>query len=160
MAVDGDQAFFTISGRATFARAGDLQAAFDSLLNRGLTRFSVDLAGCETLDSTFIGVLAALTRKLRQGSSDRRLELANLNERLTQQIASLGILPMFSVTRSAASATNFNDVAATAMDKADLTRTSLEAHRTLMAENDDNVARFKDVAQYLAEELKRLDEPQ
>lgn len=159
MAVDGDQALFTVSGRATFARAGDLQAAFDSLLSRGLTRFSVDLAGCETLDSTFIGVLAALTRKLRQGSSDRRLELANLTERLTQQIASLGILPMFSVTRSTASATDFNDVAATAKDKADLTRTSLEAHRTLMAENDENVARFKDVAQYLAEELKRLNEP-
>jgi len=40
-----------------------------------------------------------------------------------------------------------------------ITRTSLEAHQTLMAMNPDNVARFKDVAQFLAEDLKNLDKP-
>ena len=35
-----------------------------------------------------------------------------------------------------------------------ITRTSLEAHQTLMAMNPDNVARFKDVTQFLAEDLR------
>jgi len=37
-----------------------------------------------------------------------------------------------------------------------ITRTSLEAHQTLMTVNPDNVARFKDVTQFLAEDLKTL----
>jgi hypothetical protein len=39
----------------------------------------------------------------------------------------------------------------------EITRTSLEAHQTLMQINPDNVARFKDVAQFLAEDLKSLE---
>jgi hypothetical protein len=38
-----------------------------------------------------------------------------------------------------------------------ITRTCLEAHQTLMSMNPENVARFKDVAQFLAEDLKSLD---
>jgi hypothetical protein len=39
----------------------------------------------------------------------------------------------------------------------EITRTSLEAHETLMAMNPENVTRFKDVAQFLAEDLKSLE---
>ena len=39
----------------------------------------------------------------------------------------------------------------------EITRTSLEAHQTLMAMNPENVARFKDVTQFLAEDLKSLE---
>ena len=38
-----------------------------------------------------------------------------------------------------------------------ITRISLEAHQTLMAMNPENVARFKDVTQFLAEDLKSLE---
>jgi hypothetical protein len=38
-----------------------------------------------------------------------------------------------------------------------ITRTSLEAHQTLMAMSPENLARFKDVAQFLAEDLKSLE---
>jgi len=37
-----------------------------------------------------------------------------------------------------------------------ITRTSLEAHQTLMAMNPENAVRFKDVAQFLAEDLKNI----
>jgi hypothetical protein len=39
----------------------------------------------------------------------------------------------------------------------EITRTSLEAHQALMEANPDNVLRFKDVAQFLAEDLKKLE---
>jgi hypothetical protein len=38
-----------------------------------------------------------------------------------------------------------------------IARTSLEAHETLMAMNPENVARFKDVTQFLAEDLKSIE---
>jgi hypothetical protein len=39
----------------------------------------------------------------------------------------------------------------------ELARTCLEAHRTLMGIKPENVAKFKDVAQFLAEDVKRLE---
>jgi hypothetical protein len=38
----------------------------------------------------------------------------------------------------------------------EVTRNCLEAHRTLMDIHPENVARFKDVAAFLAEDLKKL----
>ena len=38
-----------------------------------------------------------------------------------------------------------------------ITRTSLEAHQTLMSMSAENVARFKDVTQFLAEDLRSLE---
>jgi hypothetical protein len=38
----------------------------------------------------------------------------------------------------------------------ELTRASLEAHQTLMDLKPENVARFKDVVKFLAEDLKKL----
>ena len=39
----------------------------------------------------------------------------------------------------------------------DLCRTSLEAHKTLMEINPDNIPKFKDVTQFLAEDLAKLE---
>jgi hypothetical protein len=39
----------------------------------------------------------------------------------------------------------------------EITRTSLEAHQTLMEVNPENVARFKDVTQFLAEDLRSIE---
>jgi hypothetical protein len=40
-----------------------------------------------------------------------------------------------------------------------LTRTSLEAHETLRAISKENYERFKDVALFLAEDLRNLEKP-
>jgi hypothetical protein len=40
-----------------------------------------------------------------------------------------------------------------------MTEACLEAHRTLMNVNPGNVAKFKDVTQFLAEDLKRMKTP-
>jgi len=42
-----------------------------------------------------------------------------------------------------------------APDKTDLTRTSLEAHQTLIDANPGNEAKFKEVTRFLEEDLKR-----
>ena len=43
------------------------------------------------------------------------------------------------------------------ISKKEMSRNSLEAHRTLMDLNPANIPKFKDVAQFLAEDLKRLE---
>lgn len=156
VAAEGDRAWFRIIGRATFAVANDFRVAEEALLQRGCRRFTIDLAPCETLDSTFIGMMAGLTRRLR-GTAGAAVELANPSERLRHQIGSLGILPMFTLIEGEAGAREFRTVETHGRDKVDLTRTALEAHETLMAVNPDNVAKFKDVAEFMAQELKELE---
>jgi anti-anti-sigma regulatory factor len=156
VAAEGDRAWFRVIGRATFAVANDFRAAEEALLKRGCRRFTVDLEPCDTLDSTFIGMMAGLARRLR-GTAGGRVELANPSERLRHQIGGLGILPMFTLIEGEAGAQEFQAVEPQGRDKVELTRTSLEAHQTLMAVNPDNVAKFKDVAEFMAQELKELE---
>jgi hypothetical protein len=44
------------------------------------------------------------------------------------------------------------------VDKTQLSRTCLEAHQTLMNINPGNVPKFKEIARFLAEDLKKLEE--
>jgi len=70
-----------------------------------------------------------------------------------------GIAQLFSIVSTAAPAAGeFQPVAAgnAAPSKEEVSRTCLEAHETLMELNPANVAKFKDVAKFLAEDLKRL----
>jgi len=85
--------------------------------------------------------------------------LFNPNSRIAEVLDSLGVAHLFKITRSADPlAYNFEPLAKSAdVTKADVTRNCLEAHKTLMEIKTENINRFKDVAQFLAEDLKRLE---
>jgi anti-anti-sigma regulatory factor len=144
---------FRIVGPATFVQAPAFRAAAEALRGRGHRRFVVDLSACLTMDSTFIGVLAGLARKLR--GLGGTVELVNAGERIHLQIGNLGILPFFQWSRrQTAAVADFQAVPVTPAGKNALTEVALNAHQDLMAANPDNVARFKEVAEFLAQELK------
>lgn len=155
VAVVEGRAEFRILGPATFAQAPAFRSAAEALRGRGHPCFVVDLGGCPTMDSTFIGVLAGLARKLK--GLDGLVELVNAGERIQLQISNLGITAFFVWRqRAAAPGADFQTVTAPAAGKATLSRVALEAHRDLMAANPENVARFQDVAEFLAQEVKSL----
>jgi hypothetical protein len=113
------------------------------------------------MDSTFLGVLAGFGLKMGQANAaDKRgIELLNPNSRIMELLENLGALPLFKITTGALQLpdgvqTRTPDSINPTLEQ--ITRTSLEAHQTLMAVNPDNAARFKDVAQFLAEDLKNL----
>jgi len=86
--------------------------------------------------------------------------LLNANARVTELLENLVALHLFKTTSGALP---LPDVIRTCTPESinpsheEITRTSLEAHQTLMTVNPDNVARFKDVTQFLAEDLKTLE---
>ena len=132
------------------------------LIQKGYGHFVVDLSECTLMDSTFLGVLAGFGLKIGQAkSADKRgMELLNPNSRIMELLENLGTLPLFKISTGAM---QLPDGAQTHMPdsinptREEIARTSLEAHQTLMAVNPGNVARFKDVAQFLAEDLKNLE---
>jgi len=150
-----------IIGRANFTSSIDFKTLINELRQKDYGYFVLDLSECALMDSTFLGVLAGFGLKMgggAEGGEDKRgIVMLNPNPRITELLENLGVLHLFRITHGEAPACS--ETVAHAEVKAtreEVTRACLEAHETLMNLNPDNVARFKDVAQFLAEDLKKL----
>ena len=151
-----------IAGRANFMSSPDFKTLLTELNRKGYNRFIIDLSECVLMDSTFLGVLAGFGLVMNPGGESNRcdIELLNPSPRIRELLENLGVLSLFKVTTAApqlpadAKVSAPNPVNPT---QEQITRTCLEAHRTLMAVNPENAARFKDVTQFLAEDLKNLE---
>ncbi len=160
--VGRDFACVKITGRANFTFSFDFKTLLTELVQKGYGRFIIDLSECMLMDSTFLGVLAEFGLKIppQDEPSPRGIELLNPNPRITELLENLGALHLFKVLTGEL---QLPDDVQTCMPEsirpthAQITRTSLEAHQTLMAVNPNNVAKFKDVTQFLAEDLKNLE---
>ncbi len=151
-----------IAGRANFASSPDFKTLLNELAGKKYAHFIIDLTDCVLMDSTFLGVLCGFGIRLNpQGApAERGIELHNATPRIKELLENLGAEHLF---KSSAGPLQLPaDILKTCTPESiepsheQLTRTSLEAHEVLMAMNPDNVARFKDVAQFLAEDLKSL----
>jgi anti-sigma B factor antagonist len=149
-----------IIGRANFNSSIDFRTLLNELLQKDYGYFVLDLSECMLMDSTFLGVLAGFGLKLGGASgekADQRIELLNPNERITELLENLGVLHLFRVTQGETSVCYTDAKAHPSLNptKEDLSRACLEAHQTLMNLNPENAARFKDLAQFLAEDLRK-----
>jgi anti-sigma B factor antagonist len=158
---DGKTAQIRIEGRANFNSSVDFKAVINGLLEKGYTRFILDLTHCVLMDSTFLGVLAGLGMRFsnnRNGGPAVVIELLNANARIADLLDNLGVEHLFQMV-SGPELDNHRlqrlEHPPGMHDRKEISRTCLEAHETLMRINPDNVAKFKDVAQFLAEDLKK-----
>jgi len=151
-----------ISGRASFNSSVQFRTLVEELHAKGFTYFVLDLSECALMDSTFLGVLAGLGMKLGgrlQGPSEPGMELSNANARIIDLLENLGVLRLFKLAQGPLSLpgpTQECALPAAEPSKVEVTTACLEAHHTLMDLNPGNVPKFKDVALFLAEDLKRL----
>jgi len=151
-----------IAGRANFMSSPDFKTLLTELNQKGYSRFIIDLSECVLMDSTFLGVLAGFGLVMNPGgkSDTCDIELLNPSPRVRELLENLGVLSLFKLTTLAPQLPDDAKVSApdpVNLTQEQITRTCLEAHKTLMAVNPDNVARFKDVTQFLAEDLKNLE---
>ena len=151
----GGSAVVRISGCANFASSVPFKKLVNGLIDRGCSQFTLDLTECKLMDSTFLGVLVGMTRKL--GQAARGISLFNPSKQVHAMFDNLGILELFDLVKSLGEAEVANAEVASAA-KRELTENSLEAHQTLMDVNPKNEAKFKEVTRFLEENLKRLDE--
>src|SRR3974390_2134765 len=158
----GDQfACIKIAGRANFSSSIDFKTLLSELKQKGYSYFVLELSGCTLMDSTFLGVLAGFGLKMMSDENDPcgpAIELLNPNARIIDLLESLGVLHLFKVTQGPLALpenaqTHTHEPVCTT--KEEITRACLEAHRTLMEINPQNAAKFKEVAQFLAEDLKK-----
>ncbi|MCX6905160.1 MAG: STAS domain-containing protein [Verrucomicrobia bacterium] len=159
----GEQAAcIRVTGRASFTTSVDFKKLMQHLQQTGPARVVLDLSECLLMDSTFLGVLASEGHKriVQQGPQpEPGLELLNPNQRIRDLIDNLGVSHLFKMTHYDLAQQDFKPVEPQAgVSREEITRTCLEAHQTLMALNPANVAKFKEVAQFFAENLQRTRE--
>ena len=150
-----------ISGRADVSVSPGVRDLLAQLRERGFEHYELDLTGCQIMDSTFLGVLCGFAQRHEadQPDADRRPILFNANLRISGLLTNLGVDEMFEFREGQPPDRGPCEPAATPIGKPgrrELTATSLEAHRTLMSLNPDNLAKFKDLTGFLADDLKRI----
>lgn len=138
--------------RANFNVSVDLRTAAATFDLEVLDRLILDLSETITIDSTFLGVMAGIALK-RKGP---KVQLINPNERITELLENIGVGHLFDVRKGSTG----KEVPQSSFEtfgiprtKEDITRSCLEAHRMLMELNPENAARFRDVTEYLREDL-------
>jgi len=158
--VGKDFACVKITGRANFTFSPDFKALLTGLIQKGYKHFLIDLSECLLMDSTFLGTLAGfglMTNPNAPTHSD--IELYNPSARVAELLENLGVIELFKVINGPMHLPGECSAARTEQSehsREEITRTCLEAHKALMAANPQNVVRFKDVTQFLAEDLKNL----
>jgi len=151
-----------ISGRANFSSSIDFKILLNELLQKGFITFVLDLSECVLMDSTFLGVLAGFGLKMTAGQGapgQAAIELLNPNARISELLENLGVLHLFNLKQGSLKlpeGTESLPHSAPNPTREQVTRACLDAHRTLMEINPDNVPKFKEVTQFLAEDLKKL----
>jgi len=157
--VCGPEVRARICGRANFAASPDFKSLIEAMETRGFRQFALDLKDCQIMDSTFVGVLASLGGRIKDAGGEAFVELANPNERVAELLDDLGIADLFRISGrdfSGLAAEQQVDCSSEGHSKAEMSRTSLDAHEKLMAMNPDNVVKFKEVTEFLAEDLRRM----
>lgn len=164
VAIFEDTVWIKISGRANFTSSLDLKRVVTELWDRGFRRFVFEISDCVLMDSTFLGVMAGIGLKFAEANERGEtccVEIANPNSRIADILENLGVAHLFKIINVAQHEDGkFQPLSrdGESAPRVEVTRTCLEAHKILMGLNPENVGKFKDVAQFLAEDLKKLEQ--
>ena len=139
-----------VSGRASFECSPALRNLAKSLENEKFKSMCIDLTSCESMDSTFMGVLAMLgLRAMKQNVS---IEIANASDFSKKLLDDLGVSRLFKFTETETAPDE--EFESTVNDNIqEKNETVLEAHKTLMEIDDDNVEKFEKVVEFVKKDL-------
>jgi anti-anti-sigma factor len=143
-----------VEGKGSFLNSTGLKEFAKEMINRGFREFAIDLKNCTVMDSTFMGTLAGVALRLRE-LGQGTLRVTNLNERNSDLLSNLGLDQLFVIEprNSTSVQAAQTPLAAAAPDKTTQAQTMLEAHEACVEANEANAAKFKDVLEYLKQDL-------
>ena len=145
-----------VEGKGSFLNSTGLKEFSKEMMNRGYREFVVDLRNCPVMDSTFMGTLASVGLGLR-GFGQGELRLINLNERNRDLLKNLGLDQLLTIILEAVpvpvAPAQQQPLEEGRADKMTEKQTMLEAHEACVEVDGANAAKFKDVIEYLKQDL-------
>ncbi len=158
-AITDNTVFVKVIGRGSFKIAAPLKQFISKVAShQSISTVVIDLEECIGMDSTFMGVLAGLSGRLKQ--TNQLMELINLSDKNAQLLKTLGIDHVLSFYATAhghqLSAQETESLPTDQVSKKDLAETALQAHEKLVQISEENLPRFKRVIDFLKEDVDRL----
>ena len=148
-----------VAGRANFDYAVPLRELADKLSPGCWLQF--DMEYCETMDSTFMGVLTMLALKIRKSGS--QIMLIHASAQLNKLLRDLGVAKLFkfvsgddSVPAEAGTKISFNS----SSSLLSTAQTVVDAHKTLVEADSSNAEKFDKVIEFAEQDVQRLKENQ
>lgn len=115
--------------------------------------FVVDLREAESIDSTNLGLLALIAKRMERCRAPK-VTLISTHEDINDLLFSIGFDEVFDIVDESAHAMlNSRELGLHVTTGPDMAQTILEAHRTLSAMGENNRAQFQDVVDLLERNL-------
>jgi len=150
--------FISVEGRGNFQNSHSMKDFALAMIDRGKTNIVLDLKSCVGMDSTFMGVLAGLAIKLRK-SNQKALTLINVSPHNLDLLETLGLSQLLNIVDvTETPSPSVTPVPSTQPEKGDVAKHMLEAHEQLSEISEANKVKFKNVIQYLQEDLEKNEE--
>ena len=156
--VRGPTVWVKVEGKGSFLNSGNLKEFSREMLDRGYREFVVDLADCAMMDSTFMGTMASVALRLRE-LGHGHLHIVHCGNRSQQLLSGLGLDQIFDIHNDGARAPEceaFGQVTRGPLEdseKKEQAETMLDAHEALCEAAPENIFRFKDVLDFLRQDL-------
>lgn len=156
--VNGPTVWVRVEGKGSFLNSGNLKEFAQEMVNRGYREFVIDLQDCVMMDSTFMGTMAGVALRLKE-LGHGHLHVVHCGVRSRELLSGLGLDQIFSIQSNGTLAPPCQDLGAPAQPdpagtaKKEQAQTMLEAHEALCQASPDNLLRFKDVLDYLKQDL-------
>lgn len=166
VARNGERVVVCIVGRGSFNMAAPLKTFLADCIEKDpAVHLLFDMQACETMDSTFMGVVAGVSLKIRrQGAGE--VTIVNLNPKTYALLNTLGVCRLLAafeadstpadLAQIAEQTTDFIDLAGPRADRLTNVETMLNAHRDLVRADPENRERFNDVIDYLSKDVEDL----
>lgn len=159
-AIIGQTLFVRVQGRGSFRIAAPLkQFVQKTCSQKPITIVAIDVKDCIGMDSTFMGVLAGLSGRLKK--SQQTLELLNVSDKNQNLLSTLGVDQVLDLHNDnhGHEIPNPEPVEMLTEDppsKKEIAETALHAHKELVEINEENRPRFKSVIEFLKDDVDRL----
>lgn len=156
--VNGEAVWVKVEGKGTFLNSGNLKEFTREMVNRGYREFVVDLEKCAMMDSTFMGTMAGVALRLKE-LGHGHLHVVHCGERSRDLLTGLGLDQIFSIHANGTASPQCKllqrEPAAESPTekKQENARQMLDAHQALCDAVPQNISKFKDVLDYLKQDL-------
>ena len=157
--VSGPTVWVKVEGKGSFLNSGNLKEFAREMLDRGYREFVVDMAHCAMMDSTFMGTMASVALRLKE-IGQGHLHIVHCRNRSQELLSGLGLDQIFDIHANGARSPECETLERVPKDKSPpqaqkrkQTETMLEAHEALCEAAPENLFRFKDVLDFLRQDL-------
>ena len=157
MGVSGPSVWVKVEGRGSFLNSGNFKEFAREMVERGYREFVIDLHECAMMDSTFMGTMAGVALRLKE-LGNGHLHVVHCGKRSHELLSGLGLDQLFDIHAQGATAPQCStlspDTPASPTDaKQERAQEMLDAHEALCAAAPENILRFKDVLDFLKQDL-------